>query len=370
MTRAPLPRDDISHELERALVRELLAQWKQINATYFKGALRAPSLALTVARSVLGRYLPATRTLEMSRPLLLTQTWGSVVEVLKHEVAHQYVHEVLGAVDETPHGPAFRDVCRRLGIDAAASGTPLAPTPEEHRVVERIAKLLALAESPNMHEAEAATLAAQRLMLKHNLDARSAKEPLAYGHKQLGVPSGRVGEAERILASILGKHFFVEVIWVPAYRPHEGKRGSVLEICGTASNLAIAEYVHGFLIHTSAQLWEAHKRTRGIKNRERRTYLAGVMAGFAEKLAQEQHVHKRDGLVWVKDGDLDHFFRRRHPHVRHVRYAGQRKTETFAHGREAGKQIVLRRGVHGGPGAAPSRVGAGGPTRLLPPGPR
>ena len=36
-----------------------------------------------------------------------------------------------------------------------------------------------------------------------------------------------------LLGAILGKHFFVEVIWVPVYRPLEQKRGSVLEVCGT-----------------------------------------------------------------------------------------------------------------------------------------
>jgi hypothetical protein len=70
-----------------------------------------------------------------------------------------------------------------------------------------------------------------------------------------------------------------------------------------------------------------------------------VMTGFAEKLARQSSAHKQAGLVWVKDGDLETFFRRRHPYVRHVRHAGTRKTEAYAHGREAGRRIVLHRGV-------------------------
>ena len=42
-----------------------------------------------------------------------------MVEVLKHEMAHQYAHEILGARDESAHGEAFRTVCQRLGIDAS-----------------------------------------------------------------------------------------------------------------------------------------------------------------------------------------------------------------------------------------------------------
>src|SRR4029077_4252276 len=119
-------------------------------------------------------------------------------------------------------------------------------------VIERVARLLALAESPNQHEAEAAMAAAQRLMLKYNVELQQhACGARRYGFKHLGEPSGRVGESERILASILAKHFFVEVIWVPVYRPTEGKRGSVLEICGAPENLEMAEYAHAFLRHTA-----------------------------------------------------------------------------------------------------------------------
>ena len=74
-------------------------------------------------------------------------------------------------------------------------------------------------------------------------------------------------------------------------------------------------------------------------------YLAGVMAGFADKLARQEAHSRSEGLVWVKDGDLATYFRRRHPYVRHVRHSGQRRTEAFAHGREAGRRIVLHKPV-------------------------
>jgi predicted SprT family Zn-dependent metalloprotease len=356
--------DRISYALETALVRELLATWHQLNHAYFREGLAAPQIELVTTRGRLGRWIPRTRTIEMSRPLLLEQPWGVVIEVLKHEMAHQFVWEVLGAGDEAPHGPSFRDVCHRLGIDAAAAGMPEAATTAEHaRVVERIAKLLALAESPNVHEAEAAMAAAQKLMLRYNLDERAhgAGKNRQYGYRQLGVPSGRVEESERLLAALLGRHFFVEAIWVPVYRPREGKRGSVLEICGTAANLEIAEYVHTYLRTTAERLWLDHKRALRIHgNRDRRVFVAGVMTGFAEKLAAKERAHKEEGLVWVKDGDLGHYFRRRHPHVRHVRHAGSRKNEAYAHGREAGRRIILHRAVAG---AAASRGRLLGPGR-------
>jgi predicted SprT family Zn-dependent metalloprotease len=351
----------LTAELAAALVRELRATYSHLNATFFKRKLTAPSIELSDAETRLGRWVADVRTIEISRSLVLDEAWGVVVEVLKHEMAHQFVHEVLGQVSEAAHGPAFRDVCKRLGIDAGASGLPRASTTESRdaHVLERISRLLALAESSNEHEAQAAMSAAQRLMLKHNLERVHDTVPRGYGFRHLGTPTGRVTEGERLLGAILGKHFFVEVIWVPVYRPLEQKQGSVLEVCGTPANLEMAAYVHAFLTHTAEQLWRTHKRAANIRrDRERRTFLAGVMTGFLEKLDQQRTLHKREGLVWVGDGDLDAYYRTRHPHIQHVRYAGNRRSEAHEHGRKAGGSIVLHRPVGG---AAENR------SRMLPP---
>jgi len=165
------------------------------------------------------------------------------------------------------------------------------------------------------------------------------------------------------LQGLLGKYFFVEVIWVPVYRPLESKRGSVLEICGTEANLAMAEYVHAYLLHSAEELWRAHKRAARVRgDRDRRTYLAGVMAGFAEKLARQSTEQRSAGLVWVADGDLSDFYRKRHPHIRNVRYGGQRRTEAFSHGREAGKRLVLRKPIAGAAGSRGRLLGPKGPS--------
>src|SRR5271170_7373995 len=149
---------ELTADLEAALVRELRAAWRHLNESYFRGGLNVPTFELGSGRRTLGQWVLATRTLEMSRLLLLERPWGEVIEVLKHEMAHQYVHEVLGETSQTPHGPAFRAACERLGVDSASAGLPRAAPYDDTtaRAVERIARLLALAESPNVHEAEAA----------------------------------------------------------------------------------------------------------------------------------------------------------------------------------------------------------------------
>lgn len=359
----PNPHERLTMELETALLRELRSVYQDINATYFHRGLKGATIELGDAERYLGRWHRETRSIEVSRRLVLERSWGIVVEVLKHEMAHQYVHEVLGVIDQSAHGPAFRGVCQKLGIDAAAAGLPDVPSVESDdesaRVLERISKLLALAESSNMNEAQAAMNAAQRLMLKYNIDHVAHGQRQGYGFRHLGTPTGRVSEAERRLASILSKHFFVEVIWVPAFRPLEGKRGHVLEICGSHANLEMASYVHAFLMRTARDLWTAHKRATGQRSdRDRRTFMAGVMAGFDDKLSTQRETNRSEGLVWVRDADLGRFYRVRHPRIRNVRYTGSTRSEAHAEGRAAGRRIVLHKPVTQGPSMG---------SRLLPP---
>jgi hypothetical protein len=359
---------ELSAALEAALLRELAHSFQDLNASYFKRALRAPEIKLSESTRRLGQWDPQRRSIEMSRPLLTREPWGVVLEVLKHEMAHQYVHEILGCIEEPAHGPAFREVCERLGIDGRAAGLPktdtgdtdVAPRAEHHKILERISQLLALAQSSNVHEAQAATNLAQKLMLKYNLQAASLGSRGGYEFRHLGTPSGRITESERLLSLILGEHFFVEVIWVPVYRPLERKRGQVLEICGTMPNLEMATYVHAFLTDAAERLWLEHKRAQQLRgNRERRTYLAGVMEGFREKLEIEGKKQKANGLIWVGDADLETYYRKRHPHIRHTRTGGHERTAAHGAGRFAGRHLVLHRGMTG-------EAQKGGPRALLP----
>src|SRR5207247_2344668 len=105
------------------------------------------------------------------RTLLFEHPWGALVEVLMHEMAHQYVDEILAARDVQAHGLLFQRVCREFHIDGRARGVPeVAAAGAREAILDKISKLLALATSPNPHEAESAMNAARRLMLKHNLE--------------------------------------------------------------------------------------------------------------------------------------------------------------------------------------------------------
>ena len=332
---------------ESALLRELTRWWADLNDTHFEGAVRPPLLCLDDSTRQLGSWTFQGRTLRLSRTLVNDHPWGAVLEVLRHEMAHQYVHEVLGILDETAHGPAFRQVCQERSIDARARGNP-----SDHRemgVLRKVHGLLALADSENEHEARAAMNAAHRLMRRHNVDAVAAG-PVEYEFTQVGRTSRRFSTHERVLAGILGAHFFVQPIWVFATDRDRGGRGRVLELCGRPENLEIATHVHAFVLESAERLWRSHKKEHGItSNKDRRRFLAGVVTGFDEKLDGEAAACEETGLVWVGDADLTHWVAGRHPHMRAGRRARIRTDSAWHAGRAAGQRVIWRRPIKSKP---------------------
>ncbi|HUR26731.1 MAG TPA: DUF2786 domain-containing protein, partial [Planctomycetota bacterium] len=183
----------LSIELEAGLVRELRRTYERTNQRRFAGKLKPAVLVLGETRRRLGQWSRATRRLELSRELVLERPWLEVVSVLEHEMAHQYVEEILGVTTEPAHGPTFQRVCAERGIDGRAAGAPIpsADDVEGERALEKIRKLLALAGSANEHEAEIAMRRAHELMLRHNIEQARNSTTGAYEVRQLGEPQKR-----------------------------------------------------------------------------------------------------------------------------------------------------------------------------------
>lgn len=345
--------------MERNALQELRAEWETINHNLFGNFLSAPVFLWSNATAVMGAWHRKTRELEISRHALWDLPWTAIIEILKHETAHQYVDEHLEIYDETAHGPTFRRVCADRGIDCKRALTSHQPfeAPKEmtrnRRLARKISGLLALAGSANIHEAQSAMNAAGRLMLKYNIESDQLPGNAGYMFCHLGNPTGRVRESQKILANLLVRFFFVKAVWIPVYRPKEGKRGSVLEICGEPHNLEIAAFVHDFLNDTAERLWVEHKKEKHVtSNRDRLRFHAGVMNGFHHKLEQQGKLHQEKGLIRVGDPGLESYFNHRFPST--IKIHGRRKKiyAAYAHGHEAGKSIVLHRTIH--------KSGAGG----------
>lgn len=358
-TKPRLP-EALSRNLANATLRALRGSYDEFNASLFGSQLKAPTFSLIASRSELGRWDPSLRAIEISEPMLLEQGWAAAIEVLKHEMAHQFVHEALGRGDAPAHGALFQQVCQERGIDGRAAGVVTTST-AEHPALERIRKLLSLAQSSNEHEAQSATRVAQRLMLRHNIDQLSTERGDGYTSRQLGRTTGRTSEAERILGTLLQDHFFVDVIWVYGFRPQDGIHGRAMEVCGRQENVELAHYVYDFVSATAERLWKQHRAEAKLTgNADRRAYVAGVMTGFRDQLNRQKESQVESGLIWLGDPGLSAYFERRHPSVSRRNYYERSSGPAREHGRRAGRAIVLHRGVGSSPsGGVAGQLGAG-----------
>ncbi len=344
---------------EPAAVRALVADYDRENRDLFCGLLRFPVIELA-DQSLLGMWRPADRTIRLQREFVCSAPWLETVGLLRHEMAHQFVEEVLNVRNQPPHGPAFRQVCADRGIDAAAAGG-FESAPGPAAVSRRIEKLLRLAESAEQNEAEAAMRRAQALLRAHNLDIIRSHTERLFRFRQLGTTLTRIETFHRVACRVLIQHFFVKIIFVPAFVPGRRERGSAVEAIGAPENLDVAEFVWGFLIATAERLWRAHRQATGVSGHDRRRYLAGVMHGFLDKLNAGVQESSAEERALVKSGDpaLEAHYDKRYPRRRTVTRRGLADDASLQAGREAGRSIVLSKPVRGGDGQGGGLLGPG-----------
>lgn len=362
-------------ETHRRLVASLEIEWDLAAAGLpprLRGMVRRPGFAIVPDRRHLGAWVPApVRAIHISERCIGEHPWYAVVDVLRHEMAHQIVDEVLLA-DDTPHGETFQRCCEALHANPRASGTY--PTldeavlqgraTEDDRIMARVRKLLALSESPNQHEAESALAKARELMARYQVDV--AAPAAEYVSIVLGEPSHRHSLEDHALASLILVHFSVRTIWIPMAVPATGRVGRALEIMGRRQNVQVAHYVHGVIRHTIDSEWARFRRGRPMGRNGRRDFALGMIAGFRGLLEKQERTSPEvAALVHAGDPGLEGYYDQRHPRRRTT--SPGRTVLVNPELRRSGTAAAQRIGLHPGltradaPAAAPRQLPGAGP---------
>jgi len=322
---------------------------------------------------MLGSWNPDTRTISISSFLINEFSWDVVINVLKHEMAHQYVHEFLNMGMVQPHGEPFRQACEKLGVvspfSKATGDTPKIFTeaggqdsdPEYDRKVNKVRKMLSLAGSTNKHEAAAAMGKANSFIRKYNLERLDSGEPSRYSYEIISTGKKRMHVIERRIASLLMDYFYVDIVYSELFDPESAQSFKTIELLGTRENVAFASHVYYFLSRRVESLWQNFKKNRKVSGKLRKTYILGLLQGFREKLASEEQKHKlpdgfRSGmdrhksisaLVVAKDPGLEAFTSRRFPKLRKVQYrlSGIYCGDTYSAGKTEGGNITIYRTI-------------------------
>ena len=350
----------VQEELEHHILHGLSCEWE--TATWIldkshRKLMRKPLFSLRDMKDKLGYWSSERHEICLSKKLVLDHSWDSIREVLLHEMAHQFAVEGFGAHDEPPHGPKFKKACYLLRANPEASGAYM-PLDErifhgsagpEDRTALRIRKLLALAESRNQHEAEAALAKARELIAGYNIDLLAHDRNRGFVSVFVGRPALRHPREEYHLACLLQDYYFVHGIWVSAYVLNKGKMGRVLELNGTIQNVESAGYVYDFIKHFIDSQWDGYNKNKKLNRFRKTDFAVGIIEGFRSKLEIQKEENKKEdklGLMKLADPLLKRFTVYRYPHTVSIRKKAASLDEVVLNdGMSIGRNLVIAKGI-------------------------
>ncbi len=312
--------------------------------------------------------------IEIKEELILRHPWYAVVDVLRHELAHQAVEAFFPNSGESPHGPHFVEMCRKLGARPQASGNyPTldeviyseeedessqegAVTPQA-RLLLKIRKLLSLSESANENEARSALLKARELEAKYALEFGEAELTQTEDTQLYTIGVGpllkRLTVKHSILGAILQEFYCVRVIWDNVPDIDSDKPGAFcrqLSLSGSKKDLQIATYVYDCLTaYITHAIYELPGNLLGkvlTSAKIRQDFEIGVLSGFQSALREQNQRPEMRALVLSDRTHLEEYCRWVFPHLRKTRHAiHTRSEEVRAAGETAGRRFQIKPGV-------------------------
>jgi hypothetical protein len=348
-------------DLERRILYGLIGEWEAALsglAPDQRQLIRRPVFAIRDLKTQWGNWSVQRREVSLSRQLVHNYPWDSIRDVLLHEMAHQIAQEVFGGSGEAAHGQAFRQACRMLRIDhgAAADYQPLHDrllqdnAAHHDKRMLRIQKLLALAESKNLFEAEAAMAKAHELIARYNIELNRRHDARQFISVFVGSPALRHRLEDYHLANLLLDFYLIRGIWVTAYVIAKSKMGRVLEISGTVQNVKIAEYVHDFIRQFIDAQWLVYNRQKRLNRHRKTDFSVGLIEGFRNKLQSSTSAlkEKKEIFALIKRGDpkLEKYFKFKYPHTASVKKSiAHQDAGVRRDGEKIGKKLIIAKGI-------------------------
>ena len=254
--------------------------------------LTTPTINISSGESRLGFWSFKTKTISISSHLIKTEVWDIVLEVLKHEIAHQYVSTFYDNADI--HGQYFKLACKKLGVHKAfvAGGKDYNQRllefkgelpAEAQKMLRKVEKLMALGQSNNEAEAQAASRKANYLLNKYNLQRINTGDDdpnikyITICHKKK-----RIESIQKALLSVLRDYYYVNCLTSSTYHAPDDAVYKSIVLIGREEALIVAEYVYHFLLDTGQTLWQAFRKKHSAKRSQKVSFDMGFTAGIRD----------------------------------------------------------------------------------------
>lgn len=298
-----------------AILKQLLKEYENIIYQY-KVRLSPAALILTDSTTTLGYWKKTERVIGISLKLIEKYHWRSVVQVLKHEIAHQIADEILGGHHN--HDKIFHLACEKIYVEPWARSANVeldasqpdlkqasAQNRDKQNLERKVERLLNLANSQNEHEASLALAKANQLREKYKLDNLSPYTESEIYSLVIRTGKRRLDNSYTFLVKILTSFFGVKAIFTEEFNAADQKEYKTIEMIGYSKDLIIAEYVYNFLLRQVELLWLDHKK-KNLENKVklspavRNAFRLGILVGINNKLERSMASEKIDDRFWCK----------------------------------------------------------------------
>lgn len=340
--------DKCEQLLKKILIEETEFQVKRSRFEY-RGYLYPIHLVVFEGDNKLGYFDAATYQIGLNKNLMYQAKEKVLKDILRHELAHYVTFLFYGVADIRPHGDEFQEVCRLFNWPKAVSeaslnlqfaNESLEGDLKTEKIIRKVKSLLKLAESSNEHEAQLATVKANQLLLKHNLEYfNSTSDETLYVHKV--IVAKRKNAKMTAIYDIL-KHFMVRPIL--SY----GKKQVALEVTGSKMNIELADYVASFLDQELERLWKAQQKKHNLKGlRAKNSFFMGIAKGYDLKMqsAHREYNDSEQKALIVLSRQLDHQVKKIYRRLSSTSSQSSMCGESFSLGHEAGKNLTVNQGI-------------------------
>jgi hypothetical protein len=254
----------------------------------YQGVYYPLSIVVFEGQNKLGFFDPTYYQLGLNQALMYSTKDKVLKDIIRHELAH-YLTLIFYGPECPAHGEEFKVVCHRFGwasdVSYASADITLLNQKIEgdlkaEQIIHKVQKLLKLAQSDNIHEAEQATLKANQLLLRYNIDKLQNKNEFETLFVARAISCKRKNAKLTAIYDII-KHFMVS----PILRYGRGEVS--LEVTGTKANIELALYIADFLNLELERLWQNFSKQHNSKgSRAKNSFYQGMAKGHAQKMEQ------------------------------------------------------------------------------------
>ena len=266
-------------------------------------------------------------------------------DILRHELAHYITFLFYGEAVKA-HGLEFKHVCDLYGwpdkIKKASMDFEVENLKKEsfhsEKVLNKVKNLLKLAESSNAHEAELATIKANQLLIRHNLEIANLKSDNEFYIHRLLTRKRKDAKISTIYDIL--KHFMVKPIL--SY----GKNEVCIEVTGHKMNVELADYVSDFLDRELERLWSEHKNEHKLKGlKAKNSFFYGIAKGYNEKMNKLNYSNDEQNALIKLNQQLDQTVNKIYRRLGSSYSQGSRDNNSYKLGQSAGKNLNINKGL-------------------------